>query len=175
MLQFSLETNGRSNSVRNTRKLFLHAYERTCGNVSASCEYAGISRQTYYRWMKSPTRTNQRFRDKVEGLRPKDRLIDLAESRLIQKINEGDTTAILFALRTKGRTRGWTDTNETRVAEVPDPAQQAVRGYMLWLNDNPDADRVEKTKWVGRFAKCGGVSIDQMLVLITGQNKSGTR
>src|SRR6187551_1816238 len=98
---------GKQDDRQSTRQKFLDAFETTCGNVSASCEYAGISRQTYYRWLRSLTAVNIQFRDRLSRIKPNDRLVDLAESRLIQKIAEGDIAAIIFTLKTKGRERGW--------------------------------------------------------------------
>lgn len=175
MLQIESVKTGKK-KARDTRKLFLHAYEKTCGNVSASCEYAGISRQTYYRWIRSPTRTNQRFRSKIENLRAKDRLVDLVESRLIQKINDGDTTAIIFVLKAKGRERGWSDVKETgKPDELNNAAEQAVRAYRLWLKDNPRAERREQMQWLGRFANCGGVSIDRLMEIIRSKNSDASQ
>lgn len=106
MLQISTKRESANRDDRQqTRLKFLDAFETTCGNVSASCEYAGISRQTYYRWMRSLTATNIQFRDRLSRIKPNDRLVDLAESRLMQKIGEGDIAAIIFTLKTKGRDR----------------------------------------------------------------------
>lgn len=47
-----------------------------------------------------------------------DQTLDWAESRLLELINRGDKTAILFYLKCKGKARGYTERQE--VAGVPD-------------------------------------------------------
>lgn len=95
---------------REARKRFLYAYEKTLGNISKSCEYAGISRKTYYRWMQSNAPANKRFRDKVELMRPRDYLLDLVEAELLVRIQSGKCTdsMLMFALKQYGKDRGYT-------------------------------------------------------------------
>lgn len=163
MLQIEPTKKGDGDAVGDTRKRFLHAYERTYGNVSASCEYAGISRQTYYRWMKSLTRTNRKFQAQLEGIRPAERLVDLAESKLVQKIKEGETAAILFALRTKGRTRDWSENPVSDLEVTKKSALEiAARGFRLWLVDNRDLSIKDQLEWMGRFARGNGVEVSEL-------------
>jgi hypothetical protein len=92
-----------------TRAKFLHAFEQSFGNISASCEFAGISRPTYYRWMQSNTRVNLRFQQQIERILPGERKLDYMEGKLMQRVEAGDTTAIIFGLKTLGRERGYSE------------------------------------------------------------------
>ena len=53
-----------------------------------------------------------------------EKLNDLAEAKLIQKINEGDITAIIFRLKTKGRNRGYIDQPERLIIETQQRVQK---------------------------------------------------
>lgn len=88
------------------KEKFLQAYKNSLGIVSAACEVAGVSRKTYYRWIES----DEEFAAKVEDMA--DFQCDFVESKLLKKIEEGDTTAIIFYLKTKGKSRGYTTNPE---------------------------------------------------------------
>lgn len=87
------------------KKAFLEALRRSFGNISKACEAVGITRNTYYRWMKQ-----QRFRQEVEQVM--DSLVDHAESMLWKQMAEGNITAIIFFLKCKGKHRGWVERQE---------------------------------------------------------------
>ncbi len=42
--------------------------------------------------------------------------------------------------------------------ENPETLEKVVNTYNMWLRDNPDADELEKSLWVARFAEGGGVA-----------------
>ena len=42
---------------------------------------------------------------------------DLAENRLLEKINDYDTTSIIFFLKTKGRKRGYQEKQELELTK----------------------------------------------------------
>jgi len=90
-----------------TRRKFLKAYEHTMGNISASCEYAGIQRQTYYRWIKSNTEVNIKFQQALHAIRPYERLKDLAEAVVVQNLNAGSLSAATFVLERIATDRGY--------------------------------------------------------------------
>lgn len=108
-----------------TRADFLRAYEQTLGNISASCELSGINRRTFYRWLKSPARINVKFRQQLELLQPEEKLLDFAEGALMQQIRKGDTTAIIFALKTKGKHRGYVEKQPQVTVNIGDPLSTA--------------------------------------------------
>lgn len=138
-----------------TRKLFLHAFETTGGNITASCEFAGIVRETYYRWMASKSSINLRFQEKVKKRKAPERIVDLAQAALQKRIAEGDTTAIIFTLKTLGKSRGFIeskdevkkdDAHDSEIAQIRQKIQKRAdeRGVSfreeldLYLNLFPD-------------------------------------
>jgi hypothetical protein len=140
----------------NTRMRFLQAYERTFGNVTESCAHAGIARQTYYRWLRSPTEINRKFRERLDLLKPEEARIDFLEAAHTELVKRGDAAAIIFGLKTQGRKRGWAERVE-QIQEVPEVLDKVARAYSNWLEDNPDSSLDEKMLWLGRFAKGGNV------------------
>lgn len=76
-------------------------YEKKGGNVSSTCLALNISRQTFY----TRKEKSKELRDKLDEI--DEALLDFAESKLIQHINEGNLTALLFFLKTKGKKRGY--------------------------------------------------------------------
>lgn len=84
----------------------MQAYKNSLGIVSAACEMAGVCRMTYNRWIKA----DEDFAAKIKDMA--DFQCDFVESKLLKKIEEGDTTAIIFYLKTKGKKRGYTTNPE---------------------------------------------------------------
>ena len=100
-------------------KEFLEAYDRSLGNVSTACRAVGITRRTFYNWKNG----NEGFRQCVEELDAYN--LDFAETMLMKHIREGDTTSLIFYLKTKGRERGYVERVEATGANgsplVPAP------------------------------------------------------
>ena len=94
----------KSNSIK--KKAFLAKMESTLGNITASCKAANIARSTYYEWMEK----DPKFAAAVNELAEAN--IDFAESCLKQQIKDGNTTATIFYLKTKGKSRGYVETQE---------------------------------------------------------------
>lgn len=89
-----------------SKEKFLENFKLSLGNISISCEASGISRQTYYNWVKQDTTFAQECKDIEE------RNLDLAEMKLLNAIREGKTAELLFYLKTKGKKRGYVERQE---------------------------------------------------------------
>ena len=85
---------------------FLEEFSKKANNVSATCKAIGIERPTFYNWLKDDVD----FRLKVENAEEGD--IDMAESALKKQILGGNITAIIFYLKTKGKSRGYVERQE---------------------------------------------------------------
>lgn len=68
------------------------------GSISLAAARCGISRQTVYNWRAE----DYEFELAVTSciIDGKEKIADLAESALVKRINAGDTTAIIFTLKT---------------------------------------------------------------------------
>jgi hypothetical protein len=99
--------------TEHNKKAFLNALRSNMCNVSASCEAAGIGRTTFYDW----NNNDEAFKKAVSNLR--EEVVDFAESKLFEQISEGNTTAIIYFLKTQGAKRGY---NENHL-KMEDPAK----------------------------------------------------
>lgn len=102
-----MEKSTKSN-IKFRKKAFSDAYIKTFGNVSQTCNAIGIDRSTYYDWLKK----DKEFKKHIESLEPQERFMDFLESKLVEKINNGDTASIIFALKTKAKPRGYVERQE---------------------------------------------------------------
>ena len=96
-----------------TKKAFLEAYKKSFGNVAQSCKAVGIVRQTYYNWLQN----DNEFNKEIQDIEPKEEFLDFLESKFVERINKGDTTSIIFGLKTKGKNRGYVERQEITGAD----------------------------------------------------------
>lgn len=90
----------------NEKKAILSALEESCGIISTACKSISMPRSTFYNWMNA----DPEFKDAVEELQ--EYTLDVVESELHKQIKKGDTTAIIFYLKTKGKKRGYIERQE---------------------------------------------------------------
>jgi len=116
------------------KREFLKAYDNTLGNVSSACRMAGIARSTYYEWVKS----DKDFRERIDEIREGTR--DFAESLLLKRMRDEDTTAIIFYLKTQCKDRGYverveaTGANGTPLVAPPVPmSKEQAQEYLRQL------------------------------------------
>jgi hypothetical protein len=95
------------------KEIFLDAYKKSFGNVTVAAKAAKIERTTYYLWR----RTDPEFVKAIEEIEPDEIFVDFVENALQKKIEKGDTTAIIFALKCKGKKRGYIERQEMQVVE----------------------------------------------------------
>ena len=145
-----------------TRKRFLAAYEEHFGNVTAACYIAGISRQTYYRWMASSSRVNIKFRQQVERIRPAERLKDMIESAFVKRVQQGSDNLIRLGLERKLNDRGYGVPAEDRRSKGGDIIDKVAMAFKDWMEDHPKESLSEKIRWLERFAN--GRQVDPRLL-----------
>lgn len=129
---------------------FLIALEKAIGITQAALENTGVSRPKFLLWYN----TNEEFANRVNQIQ--DKQIDFVESKLLERINKGDTTAITFYLKTKGKERGYTDKAQNEVereviininALQSPPKQEIVDVPMIEIkNEEPKKNGKHTTK-----------------------------
>ena len=88
----------------------LDALEKSLGVVTSACKTVGVGRTTHYLWMQE----DKEYKAAVDEL--SDVAIDFAESQLHKQIKEGNSTATIFFLKTKGKKRGYIERQEVDVS-----------------------------------------------------------
>jgi len=92
------------------KKAMLDALEKSLGVVTSACKTVGVGRTTHYLWMQE----DKEYKAAVNEL--SDVAIDFAESQLHKQIREGNSTATIFFLKTKGKKRGYVERQEVDVS-----------------------------------------------------------
>ena len=93
------------------KKALIEALDASLGIVSTAVKLVGIHRATYYEWVKN----DPEFKRAVEDIN--ENALDFAETALHGKIKVGDTTAIIFYLKTKGKKRGYVEKSEVEFTQ----------------------------------------------------------
>lgn len=81
----------------------MEALKANLGNVTMSARAANIDKSTHYDWLKK----DEAYKAAVEEIA--NEAIDFVENNLFKAIQGGDTTAMIFYLKTKGKARGYTE------------------------------------------------------------------
>ncbi len=94
------------------KKSLIESLEKSLGVVTTACKSSGCSRETFYKYV----REDEDFKkavDDIEGI-----ALDFAESKLHKQIDEGNTAATIFFLKTKGKKRGYIERTETDITTL---------------------------------------------------------
>ncbi len=94
------------NNSDTIKKDMITALEASLGVVSDACKSVNISRQTHYRWLEE----DAEYKAEVDSLL--DYTLDFVEGKLHSLIKDGDTSATIFYLKTKGKKRGYVERQE---------------------------------------------------------------
>lgn len=100
------------------KEAFIIAYKENFGNITISCEAAGVSRGMYKSWCEK----DPEFRKRLAEIEPEEIMLDFGEQKLMERIARGDTLATMFLLKTKGKRRGYIEKQE--VAHEGDVVKQ---------------------------------------------------
>jgi hypothetical protein len=106
------------NKTQHNKKALIDALEKSLGVVTSACKSVGLNRSTYYDYYNS----DPEFKKSVDEL--SNIALDFAESNLHKQIKDGNTSATIFYLKTKGKRRGYVERQEitgiegTRLFEV---------------------------------------------------------
>lgn len=89
--------------VEKHKQQLLSALEKNLGLVTPACQEVGISRNQFYVYC----RTDPEFKAAVDEIN--EMTIDFVEGQLLKKIKDGSEKSIMFYMRYKARSRGYTD------------------------------------------------------------------
>jgi len=94
----------------------LDALKKSLSSIAPAAEAVGIDRSTHYKWVESDPEYKAAYED------IKERRIDYVETQLHKLIQEGNTAAIIFFLKTIGKKRGYVESQEINVTENIKPS-----------------------------------------------------
>ncbi len=97
------------------KESMLEALEQTLGVVTTACKSTGIPRSTFYKWI----REDEKFKRSVQDI--ENIALDFAESQLHTQMKNGNTSATIFYLKTKGKKRGYIERSELDLTSGEDP------------------------------------------------------
>ena len=109
--------------TKENKDRFVEILTRRYGNKSDACKAMHISRQSVYDWMNA----DPDFKKKVDEV--EEVCIDNAESALHKAIEEGNVTAIIFYLKTKGKKRGYVEQIDQNI--IGSPAEGMTREQVM--------------------------------------------
>ena len=94
------------------------------GIMTAACKRYGIARKSIWEWRKKDPEFDAALLEVLEERK------DFAESKMLQKIKDGDTVCILFYLKTQCRDRGYIERNELQLdTAVDDELKDLARKF----------------------------------------------
>jgi len=108
------------------KRNLLEALEKSLGVVTSACKIVDCNRSTFYKYYNN----DQDFRASVDELQ--NLTLDFAESQLHKQIKEGNTTATIFYLKTKGKKRGYVERKEVEMtaqvstSKISDEAKKKI-------------------------------------------------
>ena len=113
----------------------IDAIEDSGGMIQSIAQKLGCAWHTAEKYVNMFESTKQALADECESV------LDLAESKLIENIEDNDNTAIIFLLKTKGKKRGYVERYEnvnentnTNLELTPEEREQRIKELQSKLN-----------------------------------------
>ena len=97
------------------KEAMLQALENSLGVVTVACKQSETPRSTYYKWLKE----DEEFAKSVKEI--ENIALDFAESQLHSQMKDGNTSATIFYLKTKGKRRGYIERSELDLSSGDEP------------------------------------------------------
>jgi hypothetical protein len=108
------------NKTEQHKKAVIEALEKSLGVVTSACKNAGVGRTQFYNWLKE----DKEFAKQVNDI--SNIALDFAETQLHKQITDGNTSATIFYLKTKGKKRGYIEK-----IEVDQDTKMEVSGFNI--------------------------------------------
>jgi len=99
------------------KETLLKALESSLGVVTVACKQADIPRSTYYKWLNEDKEFAKEVKE-IENI-----ALDFGESQLHAQMKDGNTSATIFFLKTKGKKRGYVERSELDLSSGDEPVK----------------------------------------------------
>ena len=103
-------TENRQKAIRSRQRKkkaeFIDAFAKSLALVASTCRKVGITAPTFYNWYKE----DPDFAERVDEIRELAK--DSIEAKIYEKINNGDTTMLIFYAKTRMKDRGYYERKE---------------------------------------------------------------
>ena len=99
------------------KEAMLQALENSLGVVTVACKQTETPRSTYYKWLKEDEDFAKQVKD-IENI-----ALDFGESQLHSQMKDGNTSATIFFLKTKGKRRGYVERSELDLTSGDEPVK----------------------------------------------------
>ena len=106
---------------RHTDAQVITALQQSGGIMAHAARKLGLERSTLHKRIHE----NPKLMESLEAA--KERNLDLAESKLMQAINDRELTAIIFYLKTQGKRRGYIERHEFDHIDMPAPIEISIQ------------------------------------------------
>jgi hypothetical protein len=93
-------------NLKGKKKAMIEALVVSMGNITASAKRVGIHRLTHYDWLNK----DPEYKKEYESI--DDMECDFYRNALHKLVQEGNVTAVIFGLKTKGKHRGYIEKQE---------------------------------------------------------------
>lgn len=114
------------------KKQFIEALEFNLGHFTNACRSINVNKSSVYDWLKE----DDEFKKAVKDVDVQ--LCEMVESELYKKIKNGDTQAIIFFLKTKGKKRGWAENKNINVKHI----KVNIAGFQLPDDTRDNSDEL---------------------------------
>lgn len=103
-------------SKENRQDEFIDHYRQN-GNIHTSCKLIGVSTVTFYNWKKNTEGFEERVKQAKKEARQyaNEMFLDFIEDKVREYIENGSERVLIHSLKTKGRSRGWSERKELEI------------------------------------------------------------
>ena len=112
--------------LKGKKKLMIQNLVNSLGNITRSAEKTGIDRTTHYDWLER----DEAYKEAFEGI--DDFQVDFYEDALKLLVKDKVPSAIIFALKCKGKKRGWVEKQEISLSGGLDNSVKVKDLSSLW-------------------------------------------
>lgn len=119
------------------KKIFLDSLATSHGIVTDACRLADISRNTYYRFRERDPDFAAAADEVMEEQ------VDTAVTALLQGVRNGDMTAIIYLLKTRGYKQGWSEKAPWRSPAAEEAEASLKNGKRIAAEQEAEAKKKE--------------------------------